>query len=30
MNEYIQYKNKVNDKIHDWYERKETAKKTKI
>ena len=30
MNEYIKYKNQVHDKVHDWYERKETVKKQKI
>ena len=30
MNEYIKYKNQVNDKVHDWYERKEATKKQKM
>ena len=30
MNEYLKYKNQVNEKVHDWYERKTAMKNTKI
>ena len=30
MNEYLKYKNQVHEKVQDWYERKEAAKKQKI
>ena len=30
MNEYLTYKNQVNEKVHDWYERKTAMKNTKI
>lgn len=30
MNDYIKYKNQVNEKIKDWYERKSATKNAKI
>lgn len=30
MNEYIKYKNQVQEKVQDWYDRKEAMKKQKM
>lgn len=30
MNKYLKYKNQVNEKVHDWYERKNAFKTQKL